>query len=351
MLEPPLDGCLALSPPATRGGGTRPSARSSCLSRRARFQVNFQVRRLPQVANFLNNPHMSTTEQPELLTVQRASRLPRIGMRTAYLYVTGGVSGREGRRTVAHPPCGARAATRHTGRQPGPINDGGPGARPAGEEVNPLGKYARPARQLRRSVATRSRRQAGRRRHRPRRTGQAASTTTSPTRSSPSSATSDGKIAWHAFHSVGRNELAKQRPVVGDRIGIAYHGKPEGKNYESYRVIVERADGEPKTIDWDKHAARRRDRRPGDRRRRRGRGRGRTMTSRSATRRVRLTKPALRELRSLLHQLLVAQCRARPRRRAVRQRPVVVRLGRVDKPERGEPILSSYRDENKRDAA
>ena len=85
--------------------------------------------------------------------------------------------------------------------------------------------------------------------------GKAASTTTSPTQIVTVLSDDDGKqYAWHAFHSVGRNELAKQRPVVGDRIGFADDNTPEGKNYESYRVIVERADGEPKTIDWDKHA-------------------------------------------------------------------------------------------------
>ena len=66
--------------------------------------------------------------------------------------------------------------------------------------------------------------------------------------------TGDGQeLAFHAFHTVARNELAKQRPVIGDRIGVAYHGKRDGKNYESYRVIVERTEAELKTIDWDKH--------------------------------------------------------------------------------------------------
>ena len=42
--------------------------------------------------------------------------------------------------------------------------------------------------------------------------------------------TDDGnELACHAFHTVARNELAKQRPVVGERIGIAYHGKADGK--------------------------------------------------------------------------------------------------------------------------
>lgn len=66
--------------------------------------------------------------------------------------------------------------------------------------------------------------------------------------------TDDGQeLAFHAFHTVARNELGKQRPQLGDRIGIAYHGKPEGKSYESYRVIVEHAEPQAKTLDWDKH--------------------------------------------------------------------------------------------------
>ena len=62
-----------------------------------------------------------------------------------------------------------------------------------------------------------------------------------------------GEFAWHAYHTVARRELAKQRPRTGDRIGIAYHGKPDGKAYERYRVIVER-DEKPKALDWDRIA-------------------------------------------------------------------------------------------------
>jgi hypothetical protein len=59
------------------------------------------------------------------------------------------------------------------------------------------------------------------------------------------------ELAFHAFRTVARNELAKQRPQVGDRIGIAYHGKPEGRDYELYRIVVER--DERPAVDWDKH--------------------------------------------------------------------------------------------------
>jgi hypothetical protein len=62
------------------------------------------------------------------------------------------------------------------------------------------------------------------------------------------------ELAFHAFRTVPKNELAKQRPQVGDRIGIKYFGKPEGKDYELYRIKVER-DEQSKSIDWDKHAS------------------------------------------------------------------------------------------------
>ncbi len=66
--------------------------------------------------------------------------------------------------------------------------------------------------------------------------------------------TDDGEeLAFHAFRTVARNELAKLRPAVGDRIGVAYHGKKDGRNWESYKIIVERADPEPRAFDWDKH--------------------------------------------------------------------------------------------------
>jgi hypothetical protein len=70
--------------------------------------------------------------------------------------------------------------------------------------------------------------------------------------------TDDGdEFSVHAYHTVLRNEVAQQRPRVGDRIGIAYHGKKDDgeKGYERYRVIVEhqaQPDTEP---DWDRHAA------------------------------------------------------------------------------------------------
>jgi hypothetical protein len=62
------------------------------------------------------------------------------------------------------------------------------------------------------------------------------------------------EAAFHGFHTVARRELAKRKPQVGDRIGIAYFGKAEPKKpgmsgAELYKVIVEQA--EPQPLDWD----------------------------------------------------------------------------------------------------
>jgi hypothetical protein len=46
----------------------------------------------------------------------------------------------------------------------------------------------------------------------------------------------------HAFRTVPRNELAKRRPQVGDRIGVKYLGKAEGRDYEAYKVVLELAE-------------------------------------------------------------------------------------------------------------
>jgi hypothetical protein len=62
--------------------------------------------------------------------------------------------------------------------------------------------------------------------------------------------TDDGEVvAVHAFHTVLKNELAKKRPDVGDRVGIKYLGTPPGKNYESYRVVIERTTAS--SPNWD----------------------------------------------------------------------------------------------------
>ena len=64
--------------------------------------------------------------------------------------------------------------------------------------------------------------------------------------------TDDGsELAFHGFHTVAKNELAKQRPSVGDRIGIKYFGKDEERGYERYRIVVEKAEPASSEPDWD----------------------------------------------------------------------------------------------------
>lgn len=62
----------------------------------------------------------------------------------------------------------------------------------------------------------------------------------------------DAEVTVHAFHTVLKGELAKQRPAVGERIGLAYHGKSADGRYERYRCIVDRPSTAP---DWNRIAA------------------------------------------------------------------------------------------------
>lgn len=61
--------------------------------------------------------------------------------------------------------------------------------------------------------------------------------------------------AIHGFHTVLRNELMRQKPQIGERIGIKYLGeqatKPGSKfkSFIGYRVKVERELG---SFDWSK---------------------------------------------------------------------------------------------------
>jgi hypothetical protein len=60
--------------------------------------------------------------------------------------------------------------------------------------------------------------------------------------------------AVHAFHTVLKNELLRQKPNIGERIGIKYLGeqptKPGSKfkSFIGYRVKVDRKAG---TFDWN----------------------------------------------------------------------------------------------------
>jgi hypothetical protein len=66
--------------------------------------------------------------------------------------------------------------------------------------------------------------------------------------------TNDGReLSFHAFHTVARNEIAKLEPEVGERIGIAYHGKSADGRYERYRVLMlDREAAKPQKPDWSR---------------------------------------------------------------------------------------------------
>ena len=53
------------------------------------------------------------------------------------------------------------------------------------------------------------------------------------------------ELAFHAFHTVAKNELARLRPQVGQRIAIRYDGQKEGADgrarYHAYRVATDHA--------------------------------------------------------------------------------------------------------------
>jgi len=68
----------------------------------------------------------------------------------------------------------------------------------------------------------------------------------------------DGSVwGWHAFDTIPKNELAKQRAAVGDELGAKFEGmkptKPGSKykEYKGWRVIVEKASGPVDEPDWD----------------------------------------------------------------------------------------------------
>ncbi len=64
----------------------------------------------------------------------------------------------------------------------------------------------------------------------------------------------DREVAFFGFHSAAKSEIAKLKPRVGDRFGVKYLGKVQGKkaSYESYRCLVEHAEPETATEpDWD----------------------------------------------------------------------------------------------------
>jgi hypothetical protein len=50
----------------------------------------------------------------------------------------------------------------------------------------------------------------------------------------------EGEVIIHGFHTVLRNELARLRPRVGDRLGVRYLGLHDEGKYERYRVVLDR---------------------------------------------------------------------------------------------------------------
>ncbi len=68
--------------------------------------------------------------------------------------------------------------------------------------------------------------------------------------------TDDGiEFVWHGFHTVAKNELARQKPRVGDKLAVKYFGRDAKGAYEKYRVVVVHAEPqEEKTPDWERMA-------------------------------------------------------------------------------------------------
>lgn len=61
----------------------------------------------------------------------------------------------------------------------------------------------------------------------------------------------DGEeLAFHAFRSVAKSELARCRPVLGDEIGILYQGPQKDTDYHMYRIRVNRKDPAAASINW-----------------------------------------------------------------------------------------------------
>jgi hypothetical protein len=46
--------------------------------------------------------------------------------------------------------------------------------------------------------------------------------------------------AFHAMRTVPRNEIAKQKPKIGERLGVKFHGTAPRGDYAAYKIRVER---------------------------------------------------------------------------------------------------------------
>lgn len=68
--------------------------------------------------------------------------------------------------------------------------------------------------------------------------------------------TDEGETAFHGFHTVAKNEIARQRPEIGDEIAVKYFGiSSDDHGYERYRVLVDHKSAPATTPDWDKLGA------------------------------------------------------------------------------------------------
>lgn len=67
-------------------------------------------------------------------------------------------------------------------------------------------------------------------------------------------ATENGNVAVHAFHTLLKDALMEQRPVVGEKVAIAYLGEKQSKNdertYHNYSVVIDRPSDDSSTS-WD----------------------------------------------------------------------------------------------------
>lgn len=77
-------------------------------------------------------------------------------------------------------------------------------------------------------------------------------------------ATEDGTVAIHCFHQTLKDPLLEQRPVVGEKVAVAYLGTKESKKrkdsngnpvkYHNYSMVVDRPQTEDSTS-WDMFAS------------------------------------------------------------------------------------------------
>lgn len=55
------------------------------------------------------------------------------------------------------------------------------------------------------------------------------------------------RVAWHAQGTVARRELERADPVLGERLQVTWHGRPDGKAYTVWAV----RNLSPRKVLWD----------------------------------------------------------------------------------------------------